>query len=93
MLQSPIRIPLIKGGKTYKDVTDDILRPMANKPGKTWYLGIFLSGSALLFGAFMIFWTNLTVVRLRVLNLPIAELWFCLRKSLNGCLTRPVTVR
>jgi len=57
MLQSPIRIPLIKGGKTYKDVTDDILRPMANRPGKTWYLGIFLSGSALLFGAFMIFWT------------------------------------
>jgi len=57
MLQSPIRIPLIKGNKTYRDVTDDILRPMANKPGKFWYLGISLSGSALLFGAFMIFWT------------------------------------
>jgi len=57
MLQSPIRIPLIKGNKTYKDVTEDILRPMTNRPGKLWYLGIFLSGSALLFGAFMIFWT------------------------------------
>jgi len=57
MLQSPIRIPLIKGNKTYKDVTDDILRPMANKPGRVWYLGITLSSSALLFGAFMIFWT------------------------------------
>jgi len=57
MLQSPIRIPLIKGGKTYRKVTDDILRPMMNKPGKYWYLGIFLSSSALLFGAFMIFWT------------------------------------
>ncbi len=57
MLQSPIRIPLIKGNKNYQDVTEDILRPMANRPGKFWYLGIFLSGSALLFGAFMIFWT------------------------------------
>ena len=57
MLQSPIRVPLIKGKKTYKDVTDDILRPMTNRPGKVWYLGISLSGSALLFGAFMIFWT------------------------------------
>jgi Ni/Fe-hydrogenase subunit HybB-like protein len=57
MMQSPIRIPLIKGNKTYRDVTDDILRPMANKPGKYWYLGIALSGSAMLFGAFMIFWT------------------------------------
>jgi len=57
MLQSPIRVPLIKGKKTYKDVTDDILRPMINRPGKVWYLGISISGAALLFGAFMIFWT------------------------------------
>lgn len=57
MLQSPIRVPLIKGKKTYHDVTEDILRPMTNRPGRLWYLGISLSGSALLFGAFMIFWT------------------------------------
>jgi Ni/Fe-hydrogenase subunit HybB-like protein len=57
MLQSPIRVPLIKGRKTYHDVTEDILRPMTNRPGKFWYLGILISGSALLFGAFMIFWT------------------------------------
>jgi len=48
---------LIKGRKTYQNVTEDILRPMTNRPGKFWYLGIFISGSALLFGAFMIFWT------------------------------------
>jgi len=57
MLQSPIRIPLIKGNKSYQDVTEDILRPMTNRPGRLWYMGISLSGSALLFGAFMIFWT------------------------------------
>jgi molybdopterin-containing oxidoreductase family membrane subunit len=57
MLQSPIRVPLIKGKKTYKDITEDIIRPMINRPGRLWYLGIFLSGSALLLGVFMIFWT------------------------------------
>jgi molybdopterin-containing oxidoreductase family membrane subunit len=57
MLQSPIRVPLIKGRKTYQNVTEDILRPMINRPGKFWYLGILISGSALLLGAFMIFWT------------------------------------
>jgi len=57
MLQSPLRIPLIKGKKTYKSITGDILNPLMNKPGKVWYLGITLSGSALVFGAFMIFWT------------------------------------
>jgi len=57
MLQSPLRIPLIKGRKTYQSITYDILNPLMNKPGKLWYLGITLSGTALLFGAFMIFWT------------------------------------
>ena len=57
MLQSPIRIPLIKGKKTYQSITADILDPMMNKPGNLWYIGIFISASALLFGAFMIFWT------------------------------------
>lgn len=57
MLQSPLRVPLITGKKTYKSVTSDILAPMMNKPGKFWYLGIAMSGTAMLFGGFMIFWT------------------------------------
>jgi Ni/Fe-hydrogenase subunit HybB-like protein len=57
MLQSPLRVPLIKGKKTYKSITSDILTPMMNKPGKYWYMGIAMSGTALLFGGFMIFWT------------------------------------
>jgi Ni/Fe-hydrogenase subunit HybB-like protein len=57
MFQSPLRIPLIKGKKTYKSVTSDILKPLMTKPGKYWYMGIVLSSSALLLGAFMIFWT------------------------------------
>jgi len=57
MFQSPLRNPLINGQKTYRDVTTQILDPLLNKPGKFWYMGITLSGGAMLFGLFMIFWT------------------------------------
>jgi len=57
MFQSPLRNPLIKGQKTYRDVTTQILDPLLSKPGKFWYMGITLSGGAMLFGLFMIFWT------------------------------------
>lgn len=57
MLQSPLRPPLIEGNKTYRSITSDILNPMMNKAGKYWYLGMTISGLAMLFGVFMIFWT------------------------------------
>jgi len=47
MIQSALRIPLIKGKKTYQSITTDILDPMRNKPGNLWYIGIFISASAL----------------------------------------------
>jgi len=57
MFQSPLRIPLITGKKTYSSVTSEILKPMMSKASKSWYLGMTVSGLALLFGLFMIFWT------------------------------------
>ena len=51
MHTSPLREPLIKGKKTYADVTKEISRPMAGKPGKYWYIGITLAGLASLAGA------------------------------------------
>jgi molybdopterin-containing oxidoreductase family membrane subunit len=57
MFQSPLRQTLITGKKSYRDVTRQILSPMVNKAGKFWYLGITLSGGAMMFGLFMIFWT------------------------------------
>jgi molybdopterin-containing oxidoreductase family membrane subunit len=41
--ESPIREPLITGGKTAADVTNDICRPIENKPSKLWWLGFTLS--------------------------------------------------
>lgn len=52
-----IRKPLIKGNKTYQKITDDILNPLINKPGKYWYMGITMSGLSLLFGILMVLWT------------------------------------
>ncbi|WP_423129205.1 NrfD/PsrC family molybdoenzyme membrane anchor subunit [Gaoshiqia sp. Z1-71] len=51
MYTSPLREPLIRGNKNYKQVTDDILSPMAGQPSKYWYIGITLAGLAALFGA------------------------------------------
>lgn len=57
MFQSPLRGPLIKGRKTYESITSDILNPMMKKAGISWYVGISISGTAMIVGIFMIFWT------------------------------------
>jgi len=41
---------LITGNKSYADVTADILRPLLQKPGMLWYLGMILSLAGLAFG-------------------------------------------
>ena len=36
--ESDIRIPLILGDKSYRDITDDIIRPIESKAPKGWYI-------------------------------------------------------
>ncbi len=36
--ESDIRIPLILGDKSYRDITDDIIRPIEGKAPKGWYI-------------------------------------------------------
>ena len=43
MYVSPIREPLIKGNKTYSQITKDIAAPIEGKPGKAWYMGLTIS--------------------------------------------------
>ena len=45
--ESPIREPLVTGGKTYADVTRDILRPMENNASKGWWIGFTISAIVL----------------------------------------------
>ena len=54
MYVSPLREPLITGKKDYTKITEDISRPIINKPGKTWFMGITLSSTLAVIGIFAI---------------------------------------
>ena len=47
---SPIREPLITGGKTLADVSDDICRQVEGAPSKGWMAGMAISLAALTVG-------------------------------------------
>ncbi|WP_114751304.1 NrfD/PsrC family molybdoenzyme membrane anchor subunit [Pleomorphovibrio marinus] len=47
---SPVREPLVTGGKTYKDVTNDVSRQVEGKPSVSWLIGLAISVGALLLG-------------------------------------------
>ncbi|MBN2349554.1 MAG: polysulfide reductase NrfD [Bacteroidales bacterium] len=57
MYVSPVREPLIKGGKNYSKVTEDITRPILTKPGKLWFFGITISSIAAVIGLIAMFIT------------------------------------
>jgi Ni/Fe-hydrogenase subunit HybB-like protein len=52
---SAIREPLIKGGKTIRDVTEDVIRHVEGKPTTSWYMAMALSLGALAIGTYAIF--------------------------------------
>ena len=54
--ESFIREPLVNGNKDYHQVTEDICRPVEEKPSKLWYVGFITSLIFLGFGAFSVFW-------------------------------------
>lgn len=54
---SPIREPLVQGGKSYHDITVDLVKPTEVMPGKGWWIAFLISVHVLLFGIFCILWT------------------------------------
>ncbi len=54
---SPVRPPLVTGGKTYADVTEDICRHVEAKPTKEWWWAFLISLAVLAYGTFCVFWT------------------------------------
>ena len=54
-LESVIREPLITGGKTVHDVTEDISRRVEEKPTKLWMLAMTISLGLLAIGAYTVF--------------------------------------
>ena len=55
--ESPLREPLVTGNKSYKDVTDDIVRATTGKIQPLWLISITLTGLLALFGLFSLGWT------------------------------------
>jgi molybdopterin-containing oxidoreductase family membrane subunit len=54
---SPIRTPLIDGGKSYHDITEDLCRATERTPNVYWVIGFLVSVGLLGFGVFCILWT------------------------------------
>ncbi|MCC5935971.1 MAG: polysulfide reductase NrfD [Lunatimonas sp.] len=48
---SSVREPLVTGGKTYKDVTNDVARQVEGKPTVGWLLGLAVAVGTLLLGS------------------------------------------
>ena len=54
---SPIRQPLVTGGKTYHQITEDICSPTERMPGSMWFIAFAVSIAFLGIFAFSVFWT------------------------------------
>lgn len=57
-----IEEPLIEGNKSYKDVTDDVCRPLESFPTAKWYVAISISGLIMLTGFGLIAYLIITGV-------------------------------
>lgn len=54
--ESFVREPLVNGDKTYAQITEDICKPIEQKPSKLWYMGFIISLLFLSFGVFSVGW-------------------------------------
>jgi len=57
MYDSKVRGILIEGNKNYHQISDDISKPVENKPPKWWYIAITLSSFMLIAGVWAVFVT------------------------------------
>jgi Ni/Fe-hydrogenase subunit HybB-like protein len=53
--ESQVRPPLVEDGKTYHQVTEDIVRPIEASPSRLWWIGFLISVALLLFGVYSIY--------------------------------------
>jgi Ni/Fe-hydrogenase subunit HybB-like protein len=72
---SPVRNPLITGGKTVHDVTEDICRQVEGKPTKSWLLGFTVAGSVFLIGLVAVIATLWEGIGMWGLNKTVGWAW------------------
>ncbi len=52
-----VRPPLVTGGKSYHDITEDVCRQVEGKPTASWKIVFGISTIVLLLGTASVFWT------------------------------------
>lgn len=72
---SPVRKPLVTGGKTVHDVTEDICKQVEGKPTISWLLGIAISLGFLAIGAYALGMTLWEGIGMWGLNKTIGWAW------------------
>ncbi len=72
---SPVRPPLVTGGKTVSDVTQDISRHVENKPTKLWIMAFTLSLITLGYGSYCLWMTWWKGIGMWGLNKTIGWAW------------------
>jgi molybdopterin-containing oxidoreductase family membrane subunit len=72
---SPIREPLITGGKTYHDVTNDICKQVEGKPTKLWFICFGFSLVLLGLGSYSLYKTWTVGLGLWGLNKTVGWAW------------------
>ena len=63
--------PLVEGGKTYADVTNDVCKPLESFPTKLWWIAFTVSASVMLTGFSLIGYMIMTGVGVTGLRSPV----------------------
>ncbi len=72
---SSVRSPLVTGGKTVADVTEDICKRVEASPPKSWMLAVAVSLAVLAFGAYTVYRTVWDGIGMWGLNKTIGWAW------------------
>ena len=74
-VESKLRKPLITGGKTLKDVSEDICKRVEEKPSLSWYAAMILSNITLVVGAYAVYRTLWDGIGMWGLNKTVMWAW------------------
>ena len=74
-VESKLRKPLITGGKTLNDVSDDICKRVEEKPSTSWYIAMIISNITLAVGAYAVYRTLWDGIGMWGLNKTVMWAW------------------
>ena len=74
--ESPVRNPLILGDKYYKDITNDIAKPVESKAPRAWWIAFSIAFVMFLWGIGCILYTIGTGIGVWGLNKTVDWAWY-----------------